>query len=157
MPDWAIWFVIGAGLLAGELVITAAILGPIGLAAFGAGVVAAFGGSAEVQIVGFIVMTLLALVFARPIAKRHLLPPPTERLTNVPALLGEQALVLERVDRDSGQVKVGGDVWSARTSTAGDVFEPGDRVVVDAVQRTILRVSPAAGGEPDQSPPTTQP
>lgn len=156
MPDWAVWFVIGAALLAGELVITAAILGPIGLAAFGAGVVAALGGSAEAQIVGFIVLTLLALVFARPIAKRHLLPPPAERRTNVPALLGEEAVVLQRVDRDSGQVKVGGDVWSARSAIPDGVFEPGDRVVVDAVQRTILRVSPVAVGNPNQSPPTTQ-
>lgn len=142
MPDWAIWFIVAAGLVAGELVITAAILGPIGLAAFGAGLVAAAGGSTELQFVGFTVFTLLSLVFARPIAKRHLLTPAPELRTNAPALVGEEALVLERVDRDNGQVKVGGDVWSARSVNPADSFEPGDRVVVDSVHRTILHVSP---------------
>jgi membrane protein implicated in regulation of membrane protease activity len=141
MPDWAIWFVVGAGLLAGELLVTAAILGPVGLAAFGAGIVAAVGASSEVQIASFIGLTLLSLLFARPIAKRHLLAPPAELRTNAPALVGEPALVLERVDRDSGQVKVGGDVWSARSGNTDEVFEPGDRVIVDSVHRTILYVS----------------
>ena len=49
--------------------------------------------------------------------------------------------MLERVDRDSGQVKVGGDVWSARSVAPDEVFEPGDRVVVESVYRTILNVS----------------
>jgi membrane protein implicated in regulation of membrane protease activity len=141
MPDWAIWCIVGAALLAGELVVTAAILGPIGLAAFGAAIVAALDGSSEAQIVAFIILTLLALPLARPIAKRHRVPPPAELRTNAPALLGEEALVLQQVDRDSGQVKVGGDVWSARTTTATDVFEPGERVIVDSVHRTILHVS----------------
>jgi membrane protein implicated in regulation of membrane protease activity len=151
MPDWAIWFIVAAALFAGELAVTAAILGPIGLAALGAGAVAAAGASSEVQIVVFTIFTLLSLVIARPIAKRHLLSPPAERRTNAPALVGEQALVLQQVDRDSGQVKVGGDVWSARSTTSADVFSPGERVVVDAVHRTILHVSlPAAA--PDSQP-----
>ena len=55
--------------------------------------------------------------------------------------MGEEALVLQQVDRDSGQVKVGGDVWSARPVNPQDVFEPGERVVVESVHRTILNVS----------------
>ena len=141
MPDWAVWFIVGAALMAGELLITAAVLGPIGLAAFGAGIVAAVGGSSEVQIAAFIVFTLLSLVFARPIAKRHLMPQPSEFRTNAPALVGEEALVMQQVDRDSGQVKVGGEVWSARPVNPEDVYEPGDRVIVQSVHRTVLNVS----------------
>jgi membrane protein implicated in regulation of membrane protease activity len=141
MPDWAIWFIAAAALIGSELIVTAAILGPIGLAAFGAGIVAALDASTELQIAAFTVLTLLSLVFARPIAKRHLLAPPVPQRTNVPALLGEEALVLERVDRDQGQVKVGGEVWSARSTSPGEVFEPGERVIVDSVHRTILHVS----------------
>ena len=141
MPDWAVWFIVGAALMAGELLVTAAVLGPIGLAAFGAGIVAALDASSEVQIASFIVFTLLSLVFARPIAKRHLLTQPPEFRTNAPALVGEEALVQQQVDRDSGQVKVGGDVWSARTVNPQDVFEPGERVIVESVHRTFLNVS----------------
>jgi membrane protein implicated in regulation of membrane protease activity len=141
MPDWAIWFVVGAALLAGELLVTAAVLGLIGLAALGTGVVAAAGASSEAQILTFIVLTLLTLVFARPVAKRHLLAQPPEFRTNAPALVGEEALVVQQVERDSGQVKVGGDVWSARPVHPQDVFEPGERVRVESVHRTFLNVS----------------
>ena len=151
MPDWAIWFIVAAALMAGELAVTAAILGPIGLAAVGAGVVAALGGSDEAQIVGFIALTLLSLLVARPIAKRHLLAPPAPLRTNAPALVGQPALVLEQVDLDSGQVKVGGEVWSARSTSVRDVFEPGERVRVDSVHRTILHVSPLSADAPAHS------
>jgi membrane protein implicated in regulation of membrane protease activity len=156
MPDWAIWFIVAAALMAGELAVTAAILGPIGLAAVGAGVVAALGGSDEAQIVGFIALTLLSLLVARPIAKRHLLAPPAPLRTNAPALVGAPALVLERVDLDSGQVKVGGEVWSARTTSLQETFEPGERVVVDSVHRTILHVSRLPAGAPVHQPPAAQ-
>lgn len=141
MPDWAIWFVVGAVLMAGELLVTAAILGPVGLAAFGAGVVAALDGSKELQIVAFIALTLVAIPLARPLARRHREPQAPEFRTNAPALVGEEALVLEPVDRDSGQVKIGGDVWSARSAAPEEVFERGERVDVQSVHRTILFVS----------------
>jgi membrane protein implicated in regulation of membrane protease activity len=141
MPDWAVWFIAAALLLAGELAITAFILGPIGLAAFGAGLCAVLGGGLEAQVAAFIVLSVLSLALIRPIARRHLATaPPLHQRTGASALIGLEALVLEQVDRDRGQVKVEGDVWSARSDH--DVFEPGSRVRVDAVHRgTILRVS----------------
>ena len=141
MPDWAIWFIVGAALLAGELLVTAAILGPVGVAAFVAGIVAALGGGGELQVIAFIATTLVAIPLARPLARRHREPQAPEFRTNAPALVGEEALVVQPVDRDSGQVKVGGDVWSARSVAPQDVFEPGERVVVESVHRTFLNVS----------------
>jgi membrane protein implicated in regulation of membrane protease activity len=158
VPDWAVWFIAAALLLAGEIATTAFILGPIGLAAFGAGLCAALGGSVEAQFAAFAALAVLSLVLIRPIARRHLQTPPLEQRTGASALIGLEALVLERVDRDHGQVKIEGDVWSARSGQYDAVFEPGTRVVVDSVHRgTIVHVSkrqdvnqPIAGAE---SPP----
>jgi membrane protein implicated in regulation of membrane protease activity len=148
VPDWAVWFIAAALLLAGEIAITAFILGPIGLAAFGAGLCAALGGSVEAQFGAFAVLSVLSLALIRPIAKRHLRTQPLEQRTGAAALIGLDALVLERVDRDHGQVKIEGDVWSARSRQHDDVFEPGARVVVDSVHRgTIVHVSKRV--EPD--------
>ena len=149
MPDWAIWFITAALLLAGEIATTAFILGPIGLAAFGAGLCAALGGSGEAQFAAFAALSVLSLLLIRPIARRHLQRPPLEQRTGVSALIGLEALVLERVDRDHGQAKIEGDVWSARSTHPDDVFEPGTRVVVDSVHRgTIVHVSKRP--DPDQ-------
>jgi membrane protein implicated in regulation of membrane protease activity len=50
--------------------------------------------------------------------------------TGTAALVGSRAVVLEQVDADGGQVKLGGEVWSARAYDEDDVIEPGARVEV---------------------------
>ncbi|EUA11942.1 membrane protein implicated in regulation of membrane protease activity [Mycobacterium kansasii 732] len=77
----------------------------------------------------FLVVSVLLLVLVRPALRRRLTP-----AKNVPmgikALEGKRALVLDRVARDEGQVKIDGQVWTARPLNDGDVFQPGDSVTV---------------------------
>jgi membrane protein implicated in regulation of membrane protease activity len=99
------------------------------VAAVAAAVVALVGGGLAVQWIVFIVMSLASLLVLRPIAKRHLRSPAQLR-TGTAALVGRQALVLERVDQDGGQVRLAGEVWSARAYDEDEAFEPGARVEV---------------------------
>ena len=74
-------------------------------------------------------MSVLLLALARPALRRRLtsglgLPEP------VRALEGKHALVLDQVDRQHGQVKLDGEVWTARAYNDNDVYEPGDQVTV---------------------------
>jgi membrane protein implicated in regulation of membrane protease activity len=50
--------------------------------------------------------------------------------TGAAALVGAPAVVLQRVDGHGGQVKIGGEVWSARAFDEDHAFEPGTRVEV---------------------------
>src|SRR5919109_1272206 len=68
-------------------------------------------------------------LFLRPIAKRQLQTPARIR-TGTAALIGARAMVLERMDVHGGQVKIGGEVWSARAYDEDEVIEPGTRVEV---------------------------
>ncbi|OBF61193.1 hypothetical protein A5753_18305 [Mycobacterium sp. 852002-51971_SCH5477799-a] len=77
----------------------------------------------------FLVVSVLLLVLVRPPLKRRLTPAEVPRL-GIEALQGKTALVLERVGRDAGQVKLDGQVWSARPLNEGDVYEPGEPVTV---------------------------
>ena len=129
MDDW-VWWVIAAGVLAvGEIATMGFFLGPIAIAATLAAVVAVVGGGLATQWIVFIAASLASLLVLRPIARRHLRTPAALR-TGTAALVGSPAVVLERVDRDGGQVKIGGEVWSARTYDDDDAFEPGSRVEV---------------------------
>src|SRR3954462_7777361 len=111
MPDWVIW-AIGAGVLAtGEVLTLTLFLGPIAIAAALAAIVAAVGAPLEGQGVVFLLASVASLAFIRPIAKRHMRTPARLR-SGTAALVGTQALVLERVDRDCGQVKIGGEGWT---------------------------------------------
>jgi membrane protein implicated in regulation of membrane protease activity len=129
MDEW-VWWMIAAGILAvGEIATMGFFLGPIAVAAVAAAVVALVGGGLAVQWIVFIVMSLASLLVLRPIAKRHLRSPAQLR-TGTAALVGRQALVLERVDRDGGQVRLAGEVWSARAYDDDEAFAPGARVEV---------------------------
>lgn len=69
------------------------------------------------------------LVLVRPVALRHLSVPHAVR-TGTAALVGSPGLVIERVDARDGRVKLGGEVWSARSYDPHVVYEPGTPVEV---------------------------
>jgi membrane protein implicated in regulation of membrane protease activity len=130
MPDWVLWVIAAGVLAAGEVMASFTfIMGPIALAALVGAVVAAVGAPVGAQIAAFIVASVATLALLRPIARRHMRMPAQIR-TGTDALLGAPAVVLERVDQDSGQVKIRGEVWTARAYDDDDVFEPGARVQV---------------------------
>jgi membrane protein implicated in regulation of membrane protease activity len=133
MPNWVIWAIVAVALALGEMATLSFFLGPVALAAVLAAVVGALGGGLVVQLVVFIGGSLASLALVRPIAVRHLRTPARLR-TGTAALVGTKALVLERVDVHGGQVKIGGDVWSARAFDETQVIEPGARVDVVKIE-----------------------
>ncbi|MEC5181051.1 NfeD family protein [Arthrobacter sp. CG_A4] len=106
-----------------------------------AGLVADFAGADFwLQIVAFCVVALLMIGFVRPVALKHLHKGPAEQRSNIERLIGESALVMEPVSASGGLVKIGGDIWSAR-SEAG-LLAPGQRAVVSAIDGATAVVAP---------------
>ncbi len=84
----------------------------------------------------FIIVTLGLLPFARMLAKKITKPSPQK--SNVDALIGQVALVTKTIDPDlGGQVKVEGEVWSAR---ADETIEAHEKVRVMAVTGAKVHV-----------------
>jgi membrane protein implicated in regulation of membrane protease activity len=129
MPDWVIWAIAAAALAGGEVLSLGFFLGLLAVGAVVAAVAAAAGLSVELQVALFAVTSVASLAFIRPIALRHI-KTPARLKSGTAALVGTRAIVLERVDADRGQVKIGGEVWTARAYDEDDVFEPGARVDV---------------------------
>jgi membrane protein implicated in regulation of membrane protease activity len=132
MPEWG-WWVLGAILLLGiEALTLDLIFASLALGAVVGAIVAAFGAGVLAQVLSAVVVALLTLFLLRPIAVRILR---TEgHQTNVDALIGARALVMERVDARTGRVKVGGEIWSARTRRPGTEFGAGTDLVVIAIE-----------------------
>jgi membrane protein implicated in regulation of membrane protease activity len=65
----------------------------------------------------------------RPPLRRRLTPA-KGITTGVQALEGKNALVVDRVARDEGQVKLDGQMWTARPFNDADVYEAGELVTV---------------------------
>jgi membrane protein implicated in regulation of membrane protease activity len=129
MEDWVWWVIAAGGLAVGEIFTMGFFLGPIAIAAVLAAIVSLAGGGLAASWVVFIAASLASVLVLRPSARRHLRTPPRIR-TGTAALVGGPATVLERVDRNGGQVKIGGDVWTARSYDEDESFEPGARVEV---------------------------
>jgi membrane protein implicated in regulation of membrane protease activity len=140
MEDW-VWWMIAAGVLAvGEIATLGFFMGPIAVAATLTAIVALAGGGLAVQWIVFIAASLGSLAVLRPVARRHLKTPPRIR-TGTAALIGGRAIVVERVDANGGQVKIGGDVWSARAYDEDETFEPGARVEVMKIEGATALVA----------------
>jgi membrane protein implicated in regulation of membrane protease activity len=140
MDEWVLWM-IAAGLLAvGEIATVGFFLGPIAVAATLAAVVALAGVGLAAQWIVFIVASLGSLLVLRPIARRHLRTPPSIR-TGTAALVGGRATVVDRVDGSGGQVKIGGELWSARSYDEDEAFEPGARVEVMKIEGATALVA----------------
>jgi membrane protein implicated in regulation of membrane protease activity len=129
-----VWWLAGAAVLGIPLVITAMPeFGMFAIGAVGASLASALGAGGVLQVVIFLVVSVALVSVVRTIAARHKTTRPELR-TNVDALKGRQALVLERVDGRSGRVKLGGEIWSARSYDAALVFEAGQEVDVVEIE-----------------------
>jgi membrane protein implicated in regulation of membrane protease activity len=131
---WVVWAVAAALLTVGEILTPGLFfLGPVALAAVAGAVAAASGAAVWLQLVVFVAASVASVGFLRPIARAHLHMPPAIR-TGTAALEGAHAVVLQRVDRDGGRVRIGGEEWSARAFMPDQVIEPGVRVEVVKIE-----------------------
>ncbi|HSI80549.1 MAG TPA: NfeD family protein [Solirubrobacterales bacterium] len=153
MPMWLFWFLLGVALVASEALLAFTLYaGAIALGAFPAAIVAALGGSVELQVAVFAAGAIFSLAVLRPIAKRQLITPPATR-TGTDTRLGAHATVIEAVDDDRGVVKIrGGDTWSARSLDRGRRFEPGEEVVVRSIRGVAVIVDAIPEAEDPDEP-----
>lgn len=92
-----------------------------------------------IQLVVFIVVSLILLIATRPLAHKYLNRKTVA--TNVEAMVGQKAVVIKDVTSlEYGEVKVNGMTWTAAPAPgAGDLRE-GDVVVVESVEGVKLIV-----------------
>jgi len=127
--DWAAW--VGLAVLLGVVEVTTL---DLTFAMLAAGALA--GAATGLVIDNLVVQALVALVVAiamlavvRPVALRHLRTPLAIR-TGTAALVGERGLAIAAVDGQGGQIKLKGELWSARTYDPATVIEAGRNVEV---------------------------
>ncbi|MCV7379981.1 hypothetical protein BST11_21725 [Mycobacterium alsense] len=130
MPAAVIWLIFALVLAGAE-----ALTGDMSLLMLSGGALAAAGSTwllgwpVWANAAVFVAVSILLLIGVRPALRRRIAPAKGLPM-GVAALEGKSALVLDRVARDEGQVKLDGQVWTARPFNDNDVYEPGERVTV---------------------------
>ena len=115
------------------------------LGAICAMVAAYFTNSTIIQILIFLVVSLIAVVTLRPVAKRRLLPQTSA--TNADRVIGAHGVVQEEISNLAGKgiVKVLGAEWTARSSEEEIVIAQGESVVILRIEGVKLIVEKLEG------------
>jgi len=142
MPVALMWL-IAALVLAGAEVLT----GDLFLLMLGGGALAAAGTNWLFDLpiwangLVFLIVSVLLLVGVRPALRRRLTAGKGRLPEPMKALEGKSALVIDRVARHEGQVKLDGQVWTARPLNDDDIYQPGDHVTVVHIDGATAVVS----------------
>ena len=91
-----------------------------------------------IQLTVFFAVFLLLMIILRPVFKKNMglrIVP-----TNANTLIGAQAVVIEQIDnlQAKGQVKVRGQIWTARSADENLIYETGAVVTVLAIEGVKL-------------------
>ena len=141
--NWAavVWFALMVFFIFLEASTVALVSTWFAVGALGAMIVALCGGPLWLQCTVFFVVSVLLFLSLRPLVRKVLRPKMVK--TNVDSIIGQEGLVIATIDNvvSSGQVKLGGMEWSAR-STSGDKIEPGTQIRVDRIEGVKVFVTP---------------
>lgn len=145
MDTYGIWIIAGVVALIIELLsVTFFMLWVAGGCFVAALVAALLPGVVWAPWAAFVVATAVLLYLGRPLAER--LQHEELTLSNVDAMVGQEAIVLEAIDpvENTGRVRIGSDEWRAR---ADERIEGGQKVCVLGVEGATLVVTEWTAGD----------
>lgn len=144
MAVW-LWLLAAGGLFVLEMVTADLLFASLAISAAAAMFTAWGGGGFLAQGIAFAASAVLTLFILRPIALREMAKRSPKTATNTEALLGVEAKTLTKTTSDDGQVKLRGEIWSAR-SESGPI--PSGRAVrVDRIEGAIAIVTTEDGND----------
>ena len=131
MEPWALWVIAAVILAIGEMATLSFFLAPFAAGAIVAALLSVAGAGATIEWAAFLVVSVVLLAALRPIAREHQRTKGKIKM-NTAALVGQTAMVVERIANDEGVgcVKLDGEIWTARAYDDDAVIEPGTKVHV---------------------------
>jgi membrane protein implicated in regulation of membrane protease activity len=151
MEAWVLWVVIAVVLLIAEATTSAFVAVYFGVAALVTAAVAAAGVGTPIQLVAFAAIAAGSLLLTRPALQRAA-GRTTGIRTGVDAMQGRIGVVTRPIgELDAGQVKVGGETWTARCYYDEEAIPVGSRVEVVKVEGVTALVIPAPSPRGDSA------
>ena len=136
----ALWVVLMIAFLVVEGVAPGLVSIWFALGALAALISALLGAQVWLQALWFVVISVLALVITRPLAKKYVNS--RTQATNADMLIGQECIVTETIDklRGTGAVSVAGKVWTARTDDPERIIEKDTVAVIERIEGVKLIV-----------------
>jgi membrane protein implicated in regulation of membrane protease activity len=142
MEAWVLWLIAAVVLAVGEIATMGFFLAPFAAGALAAALASAAGAGTAINLMVFLLVSVVALAALRPLARSHRRMPAQIR-TGTAALVGQHGTVLERIANHEGVgcVRLDGEVWTARAYDEDEVIEEGRRVQVMEIRGATALVT----------------
>jgi membrane protein implicated in regulation of membrane protease activity len=127
--DWQAWLGLAMLLGVAELFSLDLMLLMLAVGALVGMVTAALSAPVALQIIAAVAASVGMLALVRPSMVQRLHSGP-ELTLGPKALIGKQALVVDKVSAHGGQIRLAGELWTARAFDETQVIEPGSTVDV---------------------------
>lgn len=143
MEPWHYWIIAGLVLCILEMFTGDFVLLGLGIASVGSSFVAAGHASLNWQLAAFSCVSIIFIFGVRPVARRHFYKNSDPRPSNVKAMIGQTAIVVDTVagGHGSGRVKLGSEEWRAISAPDSDDLTPGTAVRISGIDGSTLIVS----------------
>ena len=134
MSIWSIWLIIAGFFMILEIATAGFLVFWIGVGAIPALIFSLFfPEKIIIQVIIWVFFSVILILSTKKFADKV---KPTPTPTNVYSIIGKRATVIVAIDNDSdvGQIKVGGEVWSAKAEEFDEIIPAGTHVEVTAIE-----------------------
>ncbi len=120
---WQYWLIASGTFFIGEILTVGFLLFWFGIACLLAMVVSFFTSNIIIQMVVFLVSSVILILSTKPFVKKFINKKTI--LTNANSLIGKKAIVIKEIDnlQGTGQIKIGGEIWSAQNESDTTISE----------------------------------
>lgn len=143
MYMWQIWLIISGICFILEIITVGFLIFWLGIAALVALLVSLVIDNLIVQLTAFVISSTILLIFTRPLLNKFTKTDDVN--TNAFSIIGKRAIVIKEINSliSSGQIKVGTEIWSARSENENIVIPVGEEVEVigiNGVKATVRTI-----------------
>ena len=113
---WQFWLILSGIFFVFEMATVGFLIFWLGIGALTAMIISFFVDNVIIQTAVFVVTSIALIFLTKPFVKKFAKPGANVK-TNAYSIIGKNAIVTKEIDSNAnvGQIRVGGDVWSAKT------------------------------------------
>lgn len=131
---WILWLIAAGIFFVAEIFTAGFLIFWLGVAALVSMVISFFISNVIIQGTVFVILSGILMFLTRPLVDRFITKPDDKVATNAYSIIGKRGIVTKEINEISGtgQIKVGTEVWSAKSLDSSKI-EEGSEVEVNSI------------------------
>ena len=141
---WIFWLIAAGIFFIIEMATIGFLVFWLGIGALLAMVTSFLTDSILIQVIVFVITSILLLIFTRPLVNKFV-KVPKEVKTNAYSIIGKKGIVISAINNieGSGQIKIDGEVWSAKSANDDDIAKDTEVEIIeiDGVKAVVKKIT----------------